>query len=789
MNKQVPILKLSALALFTSIAFSSQAQVASQQYSGVVTDQQGQPVKNARVHIHGRKQYIYTDTEGRFSIQAPQNAELHIAASGYGDQFITTGQPTTLDVQLTSGGIERIVVAASGIHKHNLDMITPVSVLSGDELSRRTEPTIGETLKSQPGVHSNYYGPVAASPVIRGLDGPRVRILNNGLDTADVSRVGPDHAITADAITSEQIEVLRGPATLLYGSGAIGGVVNIVDNRIPRQIRQNAETTVEARYNSVSDEKTGAFNHDGSAEKVAWHFDGFKRKGDDYKVPRFTNSDGENHSRLDNSWIDSQALNAGVSLLGSKGLVGVSVGRLESDYGIPAHSHEHGDHEHEEEHHHDEGVFAKLRQNRASLAAELYNPFSGIETLSFNAAYTDYQHDEIEGSLIGTTFKNKAFESRLTLEHETLFGWHGIVGYHLQQSDYSASGAEAFTPDSDSLSHALFILEEKQFGNVTAQLGARTERVKHDTYGIEFSEHSAEDVSSRFTANSLSAGLVWEFKPGFSWALAISRSERAPSAAELYSNGAHIATRTYELGMAYDIESHAHGDHFHHELAPNRDRFYKEVANNIDLTFRHFEGDLTFTYNFFYNKVKNYLYLANTGLTLEDIAGHDHDNDHGHDHDHAHNHDAFPVYQYQQHDAKLYGLELEVAYNIDNAQSVNVFADAVRAKLDNGSYLPRIPPLKAGAEYHYSAQSWGADIGLTHYAKQDKTAENETATSSYTLLDANINYYFDLQGVDLTAFVRGNNLTNRLGFVHSSFIKEDAPLPGRSVTVGVRARF
>lgn len=779
--------RYSLLAALVSLTFSASAQESVQRYDGVITNAQGQPLKNARVHIHGRQQYVYADEQGRFSIQAPANAELHVSAAGYGDSFVkvTPAQPQ-LNINLTPGGIERIVVAASGIHKYNLEMATPVSVLTGEELSRRTEPTIGETLKYEPGVHANYYGPVASSPVIRGLDGPRVRILNNGLDTADVSRIGPDHAISADAITAQQIEVLRGPATLLYGSGAIGGVINVVDNRIPRQLRADSETKLESRYVDVSDEKTVALNHEGSSNNIAWHVDGFNRDTSDYDVPRFSNDEGETASRLENSWTQSKALNGGLSYIGNRGLFGFSIGRLESDYGIPGHHHhdeheeEHDDHEAHDEHA-DEGVFAKLKQNRVSMAGEWYTPFAGIETLSFNAAYTDYQHQEIEDGSVGTTFKNKALESSLSLEHEELGGWHGLVGYHLQRADYRAFGEEAFTPDSETLSHAVFVLEEKQFGNISAQLGGRIERTTHDATGLAIGHDTdiTTSVSDDFTALSASAGLVWEFVPGFSWALALSRSERAPGAAELYSNGAHIATSSYELGMRYQLHDG--------EIELSEQKPEKETANNVDITFRSFKGDLSFTYNFFYNKVHNYLYLADTGLTMADLAHDEHEEEHdeaGHE-----THESFAVYQYRQQDATLYGLEFEARYRLDETQSVNVFVDTVRAKLDGGDYLPRIPPFKTGLGYQYKGISWSADIGVTRYAKQNKVAANETPTQSYTLLDAAVNYDFSLSQLDMTAFLRGTNLTNELGFVHSSFIKADAPLPGRAITLGLRATF
>lgn len=793
------VFKPAAIALLISLSLQAQAQTPaspSQAIRGIVLNAQGQPVANAKVHVHGRQQYVYTNAAGEFVIQSPLNAELHIAAKGYGDEFVKAAS-TDVKVALTAGGIERITVSASGLHHYDLEMAHPVSVLSGEELALKTQPTIGETLKSMPGVHSNYYGPVAASPVIRGLDGPRVKLLSNGLDTGDVSRVGPDHAITADAITTEQIEVLRGPSTLLYGSGAIGGVVNVVDNRIPRQLR-TPQTILDSRYNSVSDEKSLAMTHDGSADQLAWHFDGFNRKSNDHDVPTFTNDEGETADTLANSWLDNQAYNGGVSWVGSKGLFGVSVGQIDSQYGIPghhAHGEEHSDDESADDHeeHAEDGVYAAVKQDRVSLASEIYTPITGIETLSFTGAYTDYQHVEMEGAVAGTTFKNKSFENRLTAEHVEIAGWHGLIGFHQQRSDYQAFGDEAFTPNSISDSYALFLLEEKSFGDVTAQLGARLERTKHRADALSLDHDHEEEADheeahdeaqdyAKFNAASVSAGLVWNFVPGYQWSASLSRSERAPSAAEIYANGAHIATSSYELGLAYQLDEDG-------EILLNTNKMPTETANNIDIGFRKIEGDLTFSYNFFYNQIDNYLYEVNTGLTMEDLAEHDHEEHAEEEEGHDHAHGDFDVYQYQQRDVRMYGLEFALAYQLDTAQQVSLFADSVRARLKDGGDLPRIPPLKAGVEYQYQAQQWSANVGATYYARQNKITAFETETASYTSIDASLSYYFDLQSVDMTAYLKGSNLTDKLSYVHSSFIKEDAPLPGRAITLGITARF
>ncbi|MDZ7869682.1 MAG: TonB-dependent receptor [Rheinheimera sp.] len=775
--------RLSPFHLACTLAILSVTAVhaADLQITGKVLTEDGQPVKNAKVHVHGRQQYVYSNSAGEFTLTAAHGTELHIAAKGFNDQFVKADQ-AQLQIALAKGSIEHLRVSAAGLHHYDLDMAQPASVLSGEALSRRQEPTIGETLKFTPGVHSNYYGPVAAAPVIRGLDGPRVKVLSNGLDSADVSRVGPDHAISADAITTEQIEVLRGPATLLYGSGAIGGVVNLVDNRIPRQMR-SPQTVIDTKYNSVADEKTAALAHDGSLGEFAWHLDGYDRQTHNFDTPTFTNDEGETLDQIANSQLDNQGLNLGGSWVTQNGLVGLSYGRINSQYGIPGHHH-HAEEETVEEEHADEGVYADLTQNRYGLSAEWYAPITGIETIALQSAYTDYQHAEVEGGVPGTRFENDSLENRLSIEHSDLLGWHGLVGFHQQQSDFAATGEEAFTPATDTNSNALFILEEKSFGDLQWQVGARLERVSHKPVNaVTAAEHAEEDHTELLltkysaTASSLSSGLVWQFVPGYQWSLQLSHSARAPGASELFANGLHIATQGYELGLGYELS--ADGDiHFH------PDSVEKEVANNIDLGFAKTKGDLTFSYNFFLNDVDDFIYQANTGLTMAQLHAHEE-----HEGDGEHAHDDFNVYQYRQADARLYGAEFALTWRFAPAQQLEFFADSVRAELKSGGDLPRTPPMKAGVSYQYQGENWSGQFGLTHYAKQDKIAVDETVTAGYTLVDANVSYDFDWSALDLTAYLKATNLTDKLGFVHSSFVKEDVPLPGRSLALGLTARF
>lgn len=760
--------RLHLLAI--ALASITQAHAASSSIQGTVLDSDGKAIANAKVHVHGRQQFVVTDKQGNFRINAPANAQIHIAARGFSDAVVSADS-SALQVKLVPSSIERIMISAAGLHHYDVDSAHPATVLAGDDLVRRNEPTIGETLKREPGVHSNYYGPVAASPVIRGMDGPRVKMLSNSMDTGDVSRIGPDHSITADALTTEQIEVLRGPATLLYGSGAIGGLVNIVDNRLPRQLRPQ-QTKLDLKYGSVSDERSVAFAHDGSSDAFAWHLDGMDRQSNDVKTPSFTDADGEVFDSIVNSGMDTQNINLGTSYIGERGLIGVTVGKVFNYYGIPGHEHadeEHAAEEHSDDEHSAEGVFADAKQTRYGLVGELYSPFSYIESLAFNLAYTDYAHVEIEDGAMGTRFTNKTLESRWTLEHSDIAGWHGLVGLHQQSAKFKAAGEEAFTPATNNSTYALFLLEERDMGALQWQLGARAEHVGYEvTEQVPTSTLALRDLS--FTATSASAGVVWNFVENYQWNFQLSHSSRAPSAAETYANGIHVATGSYELGSAYHVSEDG-------ELSL-ADKPANEVANNIDLGFKRVKGDVTFSYNFFFNKINDFLYESDTGLTAVDLLP-----------DTEAPHDEFKVYQFVQRDVTLKGAEFNLTWQFAPGQQLEVFADTVHATLDDGGYLPRIPPLKAGAEYRLQHDLWNFSVGATHYAKQTKTASEETPTDGYTLLDASVSYDLNLDDQDANVYLRLSNLSNQLGRVHSSFIKDATPLPGRSLVMGVMARF
>ncbi|BED89034.1 outer membrane protein [Pseudoalteromonas sp. MM1] len=794
---------MTKLTLISSAVFSvlcSHSALAAT-VTGKITDDKNQPIENAAVHVHGKDQGVKTNAQGEFSIDVDSQSQLHVSKDNFIDSRIAVNENSNnVTVSLTPTSVETVVVYASALHKNSLEMISPVSVLSGDELKNKSKPTLGETLKGLPGVNASYFGPVSSSPIIRGLDGPRVKITQNGLDASDASRIGPDHATSSDSLAAEQIEVLRGPSTLLYGSGAIGGVVNVVDNRIPTSNLNDLTGAAEYSHDTVSNSNTVAAKLETGNDGLNFHFDGTKRSGDDYDTPTFsiTDEDGdvETANTVENTFIDSDTFNVGTSYVGDHLTVGFSYGSIETDYGIPGHEHHDHDHEGETEEEHDEhadeeeeeSVYAHLEQDRWQGLISYALDNNWIENINLRVGYTDYKHSEIEDGEIGTTFKNETTEARLNVEHK-LAQWHGMIGYHYSESDYDAIGEEAFTPASVTTTHALYLLEEREFGDVTLELGARIEDYEitstiteaehdhsHDEEEEDHDEGEEESIaySESFTNVSASAGAIWQYTPGQSIALSLSHSERAPLSAELLSNGLHIATGTYELGLGYHIEDN--------EVHFEPEDIKQEKSTNLDLSFRRFSGDFGYTVNFFYNDIKNFYYQENTGLVYDEedglesaIGAHD---------------DAVAVYQFASKDAELYGIEFDVHYQIDSNAMVKVFGDSTRAKLkDDEGNLPRIPANKLGSELQYNLGDLQLTLTGTHYFEQDDISAFETKTDGYTIVDAQANYQLSLGAIDTQLYLNVDNITDELGFVHSSFIKDKAPLPGRNFRFGIRGYF
>jgi len=678
---------------------------------------------------------------------------------------------------------ETIVIQASPLNKTPLESAQPVNIISGDELKLKQAHSLGETLALEPGINNTHFATVAGSPIIRGLGGPRVKVTQNGLDTGDVSRGSPDHAVTTETSTAEQIEVLRGPATLLYGSGAIGGVVNVVDERIPSAPVYGLEGSVNVNYDSVNNGRGGSYDMTVGNGDWALYVDAHRRLSDNYDTPDFINDEGEVLDHVENSFVDSKGGTVGASYQFDNGYFGISYQGLYQEYGIPGHEHHHHDeagHEEEPAHAEAAGPFADLEQKRWQIAGELRDPFSGFEVIEMRAALTDYQHSEIEGDTVGTQFKNQQKEVRLTARHAPIAGWSGAIGFQWDAADKTARGEEAFTPDAKRRSQGVFWVVEREIDNHHVDLGIRQERTDLS---------STELALNTFNATSLSAGYMYHIDDASSFSVNLSHSERAPSATEVFSNGEHFATRTYELGTLYELHDEGNGEyHLHQE---NTD-IKLETSNNIDVGY-HFETDRVHVQaNVFYNRVDDFIYERFTGINSTAIHTDEHHDEHAGEaaHDHAHDGDGLMVVQFSQADVNLYGYELEADYRLTDAWSVHGFSDYTRAELRDGGDLPRIPAQRVGTEVRYQATHWDGAIGYTRYLTQDKIAANETETDGFGLLNAHASFYPNwLAQYGATVYLKGENLTNQLGRVHSSFLKDDAPMAGRNFKIGVSVTF
>ncbi|AMP01910.1 tonB dependent receptor family protein [Collimonas arenae] len=635
-----------------------------------------------------------------------------------------------------------ITVTASPLNANpDTQILTPTKVLSGEELRNKVGTSLGDTLAQELGVSASGFGAGASRPIIRGMEGPRVKILQNGMSVADVSSLSNDHAVATEAATARQIEILRGPAALLYGSGAIGGLVNVINDRIPTELQKGISGEAEARYSSVDNGRSTSLVLDGSAGPVGWHLDGDWRDTGNYKIPgHATRNDPDSPSgRLPNSFTHETGVGAGASYIRSWGYIGASVATLDDHYGIPT----------------AEKSFIDLHQTRYDIAGQVDAPFAGFEKLTFKVGHTDYTHTEKqENGDPNTIFSNKSTETRWELAHKPLAGWHGTFGIQTEDTRFSALAAESGLPDTvprtKSTSFAAFLVEERNFGPVLTSAGLRLESVKRRPDG------DSGLVDRKFNLASYSVGALWGFMPGYGFGPTVSIAQRAPAAEELYSNGPHESTATFDIGDP---------------------GLKKETSRNIELTLQKTSGLIRWKANLFQNHVSNYVFGRNAGQVDEDGA--------------ANPDGEFTERFWSQADATIRGAEAEISYNLrGEGFSVRGFADTSRGKLDQMGNLPLQPATRYGVEVGYLQGPWRSGMTIMRAQQQDRLATFEnSATPAYTKIDANLSYTQHLGNTQVTWFALVKNLLNQDIRLATSVLKDVAPQPGRSLILGVRTRF
>ncbi len=614
------------------------------------------------------------------------------------------------------------------------ELAQSVSVVTGDELDRSRAATLGETLANQVGVSSSYFGAGASRPIIRGLAGARVRMLEDGMDSMDVATVSDDHAVTIDPLAADQIEIFRGPTTLLYGSGAVGGVVNTVTTRIPMRAPDDGfDGAVELRGDTAADASSGAVRFDAGGPQFAWHFDAARRDSDDYEIPGFARvapEVGAVGGVLANSAAESNAAAFGAAWLGESGFFGASVNAFDTLYGVPGEE--------------DVPVRIDLKQRRLDVRGGWMELAGFVEAVTLRIASTDYQHVELEGEEAGTRFANDGTEARVELEHRAFGRWQGAFGVQWSQRDFAAVGAEAFVPPVDSSSTGLFVVEQLDLADWEVSLGGRIERERQTP--------SNGDLRVEHDAGSLSVGAVRLFGRGYSLALNLASSERLPVAEELYSDGPHLATGIVQVG-AVDLGA--------------------EQAHHLDVGLRREMGELTWSVTGFATRYHDFIYLAATGEIDAD--------------------EGLPIFVYAARAAEFAGLEAELFAPIAQLKTgeidLRVFADVVRGELATSEPVPRLPPLRFGGRLQYHDERFLVGLEVARYDGQTRLAAFEEPTSGYTLVNADFRWRLARGGRELEWFVNASNLGDEDARKHTSFVKDLAPLPGRNYALGIRSRF
>ncbi|WP_285411914.1 TonB-dependent receptor [Variovorax sp. efr-133-TYG-130] len=644
------------------------------------------------------------------------------------------------------------------------DLIAPTTSLSGDKLLLRSESTLGETLNNLPGVSSSYFGPNASRPSIRGQDGDRIRILQNGGGAPDASALSYDHAVPVDALVTERIEVLRGPSALQYGGSAVGGVVNVIDNRIPSEPINGFGGRADLGYATGNKEKSGGVLLEGGNDRIAVHVDAFNRDSKDVSVPITLEC-----SKPGSPWMARRICNSanqahggafGGTVFFDQGWVGASVSTYRSTYGTVA----------------EDDVTIGMKSDRQALEGE-WRPGGFISSIHAKLSHTNYRHTEFEGREPGTAFSNVSNDLRLEARHRKIGNFEGLVGFSSETNRFAADGEEAFAPHSRTRSTALFLHEEYGTSWGRLSFGARTERVRVRSLGYpEDPSVTRFAVGERtFNPHSAAFGALVNLAPQWQLTSNIAYTERAPKDYELLANGPHVATAAWEVGDP---------------------TLKKEKSTGFDLGAQWKDGPNTARVNAYVTRFRNYIGLTASGRELDsegNVAE-------------PGTPDTLAEYLYGGVRARFTGIEANGNLRLLGADGFARMADAgtldlewrgdiVRAKnLDTGEPLPRIAPLRLGATLAYGNGPWTARLGFDYNAAQHRVPSvGARETDAYTLWNAAITYRMKVQRANLTWYARVDNITNKLAYSPTSILTTtvypNAPLPGRTLKVGLRVTF
>lgn len=651
----------------------------------------------------------------------------------------------TLAVQAQSAAsaptesLDKVVVTGNPLKSQVLAQ--PSDSLSGDQLVLTRAANLGDTLQGLPGVAATNFGPNASRPSIRGLDGDRVRILNNSGASVDASNLSFDHGVAIDPLVIDKVEVLRGAAALLYGGNAVGGVVNTLDNRIPRMFTPGLSGAAEVRLGGAARDKSGALVLDGGSGQAnsgfGWHVDLAGRDADDLRTPRFsspTDEGTESRTTVRNSAAKSHGGAVGGSVFFQGGFAGVSVDDFHTDYGTTAEA----------------DVTIKMQRQRLATAGEWATTDGPVHRISWQLSRNRYEHTEMEGDEVGTTFKSRGTDGRLEVEHAPLGPLRGIVGVQTESLDFSALGEEAFVPSTRTRNTGVFLLEQAKLGGVDWSAGARTERV---TVSSDGGDRFGAAQSRKFSPLSLAFSGVLPLDSAWSVSANLNRTQRAPAYYELFANGLHVASAAFERGDANLGLERSHG---------------------ADLGLKWEGGDSHVHVNVFQTRFSNYIALQATGDEVDNDG------------------ETVPVYAFQAVPAKLRGVELEGRWQANAAVAVLAQLDAVRGEnTQTGEPLPRLAPLRAMLGLEGKWGDWSGRLEWRGAARQTRVAQFDTATAGYGTVRLSVARQLRWGQTDALWYLKLDNLGNKLAYNATAVptIRDLSPQAGRSASTGLQIRF
>jgi len=664
--------------------------------------------------------------------------------------------------------LEALTIESSPLGTKTTDVTQAWSVLSGDDLDKARGQTIADTLSDTPGVSQTSFGPTANRPVIRGMDKFRIRVLQNGTDSFDVSAQSEDHALPIDPLMVDRIEVLRGSSALLYGGSAIGGVVNVIDRSIPTSLYDSPSASLLSSYSSINEGLSYGAVSFGSSDKLSYQLNVSKRDYNDYDTPLFYTEDHHNPSAppeahpngVENSHSDSTSYGFGASYMIDSGYIGFSLSSNENDYGVPG--------EHAES-----DTLIEMESDRFEFRSEIEISDSDFLTgIDLNLGYGDYMHSEsgyetengVEEWHTHVTYIRKGLEGRIGLEHEIgnlkgVIGVQGLIDLYKivgEESIYAgASGSNPAISSEESTKMALYLIEDFSLNDKTSvNVGARWESYDRNYKGTD------DRDDSTFSA---SGGVSYDLSELWNISGNLNYSERAPDTAELYADGAHHATESYEIGNSnLDTES----------------------AVGVEFIVRKTVGKVTGQFSAFHTKFDDYIFLEETGAE-RDPEGNSPPNP---------GEEELPEKTYGAAEAEFQGLEVEIDWlAVENPGwdlLLSFYGDTIRGKnKTEGENLPRIPASRIGAGFEVMLEKLDFGMKLTRSLEQDELGHHEEVTPAFSLLSAFASYDFNVGDSVGELFVKGYNLTDELAYNHASVLKQFAPLAGRSVEIGLKFDF